>query len=168
MLRRFREVAWTTCRSSHRRCSVKKRVLWNFAKFTGKHLCHLCSLRPVTLLKKRPWYRCFYVNLAKFLRTLLQNTSGRPLLYLVFNENQHSAVLLLYLREKKTSWVYLEGSGLKLTFHWCAHLLKSNSHLPKKTCLFASMKALWRWWKMLFISSSFSRYLNFCLDFLVM
>ena len=26
-------------RSSHRRCSVKKGVLRNFAKFTGKHLC---------------------------------------------------------------------------------------------------------------------------------
>ena len=28
------------CRSSsHQRCSVKKGVLRNFAKFTGKHLC---------------------------------------------------------------------------------------------------------------------------------
>ena len=27
-------------RSSHRRCSVRKGVLRNFAKFTGKHLCH--------------------------------------------------------------------------------------------------------------------------------
>ena len=26
-------------RSSHRRCSVKKGVLRNFTKFTGKHLC---------------------------------------------------------------------------------------------------------------------------------
>ena len=26
-------------RSSHQRCSVKKGVLRNFAKFTGKHLC---------------------------------------------------------------------------------------------------------------------------------
>ena len=26
-------------RSSHRRCSVRKDVLRNFAKFTGKHLC---------------------------------------------------------------------------------------------------------------------------------
>ena len=26
-------------RSSHRRCSVRKIVLRNFAKFTGKHLC---------------------------------------------------------------------------------------------------------------------------------
>ena len=40
------------CRSSHRRCSVRKGALRNFAKFTGKHL----------------WHRCF-VNFAKFLRT---------------------------------------------------------------------------------------------------
>ena len=50
--------------------------------------------------------------------------------------------------------------------------LKSGSHLPKKAFLFASVIALQKWWKMLFISSqklvSFSRYLNFCLDFLAM
>ena len=27
-------------RSSHQRCSMKKSVLRNFIKFTGKHLCH--------------------------------------------------------------------------------------------------------------------------------
>ena len=66
----------TIIRSSRRRCSVRKRVLRNFAKFTGKHLCqsHL-SLRPATLLKKR---LCFPVNFAKFPRThFLQNTSRR-------------------------------------------------------------------------------------------
>ena len=88
-------------RSSHRRCSVKKDVLRNFAKFTGKHQyqslffykvagLHLCQglsfnkvagLRPATLLKKRLWHRCFPVNFAKFLRiSFLQNTSGRLLL----------------------------------------------------------------------------------------
>ena len=30
---------WANFRSSHRGCSVKKGVLRNFAKFTGKHLC---------------------------------------------------------------------------------------------------------------------------------
>ena len=67
--------------------SVKKGVLGNFTKFTGKHLCQslffneVAGLRPATLLKKRLWYRCFPVNFAKFLRTLfLQSTSGRLLL----------------------------------------------------------------------------------------
>ena len=55
----------TTYRSNHWRWSVAKGVLRNFARFTGKHLC---SLRPATLLKKRPWHRCFSVNFAKFQR----------------------------------------------------------------------------------------------------
>ena len=52
-----------------------ERVLKNFAKFTWKHQSQslifdkVASLRPVTLLKKRFWYRCFPVNSAKFLRT---------------------------------------------------------------------------------------------------
>ena len=61
-------------RSSHRRCSVRKGVLRNFAKFTGKHLSQgllfnkAAGLRPATLLKKRLWHRCFPVNFAKFFK----------------------------------------------------------------------------------------------------
>ena len=57
------------------RCSIKKGVLSNFTKFTGKHLCQslvfnkVAGLRPATLLKKRLWHRCFLVNFVKFLRT---------------------------------------------------------------------------------------------------
>ena len=41
------------------RCSVEKIVLKNFAKFTGKHLCHslffnkVAGARPATFLEKR-------------------------------------------------------------------------------------------------------------------
>ena len=57
--------------SSHQRCSLRKDLFRNFAKFTRKHLCQ--SL----------WHRCFPVNFAKYLRTLfLQNTSERVLLTL--------------------------------------------------------------------------------------
>ena len=57
------------------RCSVKKKVLRNFAKFTGKPLCQrfflnkVAGLRPATLVKKRLRHRCFPVNFAIFLRT---------------------------------------------------------------------------------------------------
>ena len=64
-------------------CSLRKRVLRNFAKFTGKSLCQslflnkVAGLRPATLLKKSLWHRCFPVNFAKFIRTsFLQNTLG--------------------------------------------------------------------------------------------
>ena len=59
-------------RSSHRRYSVRKGVLRNFAKVTGKYLCqslYFNKVRPATLLKQRLWRRCFPMNFAKFLRT---------------------------------------------------------------------------------------------------
>ena len=73
--------------SSHRRCSVRKGVLRDFAKFPGKHLCQslffnkVAGLRPATLLKNRLWQMCLPVSFAKFLRTpFLQNTYRRLLL----------------------------------------------------------------------------------------
>ena len=81
-------------RRNHQRCSVRKGVLGNFTTFTGKHLCQglffnkVAGLNPATLLKKRPWYRCFPVNFAKILKTpFLQNTSGRLLLKLFLRSN---------------------------------------------------------------------------------
>ena len=48
-------------------------VLENFAKFTGKHLCHSLLFNKVAGLCPRD--RCFPVNFVKFLRTFfLQNT----------------------------------------------------------------------------------------------
>ena len=82
----LKKAKFSLCRSSHRRCSVRK-VLRNFTKFIGKQLCHclffkkVAGLRPATMLKKRLWHRYFPVNFAKFLRTpSLQNISGRLLL----------------------------------------------------------------------------------------
>ena len=73
-------------RSNHQRYSVRKGVLRNFRKFTGKHLCQslflntVVGLRPATLLKKSLWHRCFPVSFMKFLKTpFLQNISGRLL-----------------------------------------------------------------------------------------
>ena len=39
-------------RSSHRRCSVKKRVLKNVAKFTGKNLCQTLFFNKVAGLRQ--------------------------------------------------------------------------------------------------------------------
>ena len=56
-------------------CSMKKSVLRNFTKFTGKHLRRglflnkIADLKPATLLSKRLWKLCFLVNFAKSLRT---------------------------------------------------------------------------------------------------
>ena len=87
-----------TIRSSHQRCSIRKGVLKNFTKFTGKHLRQslffekVAGLRAATLLKKKLWHRCFPVNFVKFSRTtFLQNTFGRLLL----DDTVHLTRLLL-------------------------------------------------------------------------
>ena len=40
-----------TIRGSHRRCSVKKGVVGNFTKFTGKHLCRSLFFNKVAGLR---------------------------------------------------------------------------------------------------------------------
>ena len=47
-------------------------------------LKRVAGFRPETLLKKRPWQRCFPVNVTKFLRTpFFQNTSGGCFYHLI-------------------------------------------------------------------------------------
>ena len=84
-------------RSSHRRCSVRKCVLRNFSTFSRKHLCQGPFFIKLDLslqlhLRKRLWHRCFLVNFAKSLGTLLlQTTSGWLLLQI------HVALCSTYL-----------------------------------------------------------------------
>ena len=64
---------WNIYRSSHQRCSVRKGIFRDFAKFTVKYLCQSLFFnkvagRPATLLKKRLWHKYFTVNFAKSLK----------------------------------------------------------------------------------------------------
>ena len=78
-----------TARIIHRRCSVRKGVLKNFAKFTEKHLCQTLLLNKVAL--KRLWHRRFPVNFATFLRAhFLQNSSVWLLLHCILTAKWHS------------------------------------------------------------------------------
>ena len=74
----------TRSRSSHRRCSVKKEILKDFANFTWKHLCRslfLIKLQAFNFNKKRLEHRCLPVIFVKFLRTrILKNICERLLL----------------------------------------------------------------------------------------
>ena len=77
---------------SHRKCSVKKGAIRNFAKFTGKHLC-----QSLFLIKLQAW------SFAKFLRTpFLQNTSVRLLL-----QTKQYLVWHLFIIQKKAFKVIL-------------------------------------------------------------
>ena len=49
------KVSLQNVKSSHRRCSLQKGILRNFAKLTGKHLCQSLFFNKVAiLLKKKP------------------------------------------------------------------------------------------------------------------
>ena len=85
-------------RSSRPELFYKNRVLRNFVKVTGKHLCQSLKpgLKPANLLKLRLWHSCFPVNFVKFLRTsfliehllwlllkIIQRSKRKCLVYLV-------------------------------------------------------------------------------------
>ena len=49
--------------------TLYKKVLENFTKFTGKHLCQNLFFNKVAGLRpERLWHRCFRVNFVKFSR----------------------------------------------------------------------------------------------------
>ena len=58
-------------RSSHQRCSIKKGVLENFAKFTGKQLCQILFLIKCNFIKKEALARVFFCEFYKtFVNTI--------------------------------------------------------------------------------------------------
>ena len=67
-------------RSSHLEVFCQRSVLKDVAKFTGKHLRQnlffnkVTVLRSATLVRKRPWHRCFPMNFTMFLRTSFYRT----------------------------------------------------------------------------------------------
>ena len=70
-------------RSSNQRCSTKKGVLKNFAKFAGKQLCQSLLFNKVAGLRLWTLTQVFSCEFAKFLKIpFLQNTSWRLLLIL--------------------------------------------------------------------------------------
>ena len=72
---------WSTHKSSHQRCSMKKSVLRNFAKFTGNILARPDS-QACNFIKKETLAQVFSYELCKISSsTFLHNTYGRLLLY---------------------------------------------------------------------------------------
>ena len=77
-------------RSSHRRCSVRKAVLRNFAKFTRKHLrrslflkketlaqvlsCEFCEISRNTFFHRHLWWLCLCNVTSGFSFNQLMNT----------------------------------------------------------------------------------------------
>ena len=69
-------------RSSHRRCSIKKGALKNFAKVTGKNLCQSLFINKDAGPRQKIPTEVFFCQVCQFFfkNTFLQNISGRLLL----------------------------------------------------------------------------------------
>ena len=93
------------------RCSVRKGVLRNFTKLTGKHLCQCLFFFP-----------CFPLNFVKFLRTpFLQNTSGGCFYwsyffssFLTFTKNHFTKKVWNYDVIFKVDYVWLRRIRMKI------------------------------------------------------
>ena len=115
-------VSSALCRSSHRKCSIKKGVLRNLTKFTGKHLCQSLFFNKAAGLR-----RCFPVNFVKFLRTpFLQNTSRRLLLsvscsHFIKTTCKNMKILLYKNTLCKRFWVFKKQYSHKMK-----HCIKCN------------------------------------------
>ena len=128
-------------RSSHRRCSIKKGVLKSFSKFKGKYL-YQSLFFPATLLKNRLWHRCFPVNSENFLRIpFLQNTSGRLLLWRLFQTSQLRFTLfgLSFFHTAHTMKFFIKNFFGKFSFVvqcQSSHLLFSLKYVLKSVLAF--------------------------------
>ena len=75
------ESLWNT-RSSYRSCSVRKDVLRNFPKFTGKYICQSLFFKKETVAQV---FSCEFCEISK--NAFLQNTSWRLLLQRAWHNN---------------------------------------------------------------------------------
>ena len=79
------------CRSSHQRCSLRKGVLRNFPKFTGKYLCQSLFLLKLqtsacNFIKKETMTQMFFCKFCEISKkTFLQHVSGRLLLEIFYS-----------------------------------------------------------------------------------
>ena len=122
----------TGSKSSHRRCSIKKPVLKNFAilyleflfnKFLGLEVCDF--------IKRRLQLSCFPLNIAKFLRTpILKNICERVLLRVLKPTSCHFPYPLETSKNESFryfQWVYKQTNGAE----WI------NTPLYKSKAIFA-------------------------------
>ena len=87
----FHYISFTgSTRNGQRRCSVRKSVLRNFAKFTEKHLCQILGPEACNVIKKEILARvfsCKFYEIPKITffkehpRAAASNTKSRSLLF---------------------------------------------------------------------------------------
>ena len=139
---------------SHRRCSVRKVVLRNSKKFTGRHLCQSLFFNKVAGFKPVLWHRCFPVNFVKFLRTpFLQNSPGWLLLssYGFFATPISSSLLFIFIFRLQ---VYLIPQCTYFLLVW---MTMPISHEKVTVTQFDAC----RWYTLLYMLKKFSQLFTF-------
>lgn len=85
--------------SNHSQLFCKADAFEIFTKSTGIHVflsIKIADLQPIILSKKRPWERCFPVNLASLLRSLFLQNYPEQLLKLKYFYVVHLASMLFF------------------------------------------------------------------------
>ena len=147
-------------------------------------------LKAWNFIKKRFQHRCFPVNTAKFSRAPILKNIFERLLWSFSSStscNRNDLLFPIWTKWKNTMRFWrcpvkkvlvknvakFTGKylclGLFLIELQVCNFIKAWLPPSKQMCFIWSLTALSKWWKMFFISSwkllSFSRCLNFCLDF---
>ena len=119
-------------------CSVKKMVFLDLSQNSQKNTCARVSFL-ITL--QRLWHRFFLVNFSKFLRVpLLQNTSGRVLLYFSFSIDYHELSVTSFPHSLKIWWMFRKQSSK-------ASLDRLNSKAAVRKCSTESVVEVWNFVK---------------------
>ena len=104
------------CRSSHRRCSMKKVVLKNFATFTRKHLCWSlflinCRHEQLQLYWKKTPTHVFWCEYCEIFRNAYFGEHLRSAAYA-----DCSCRLILKLKNLKIRFILFLKGNIKLSF----------------------------------------------------
>ena len=100
----------TSFRSSHRRCSVRKGVFRNFAKFTGKHLCQSLFFNKVAglacnFIKKETLAQVFSCEFCEISKNTFFTEHLRWLLVFFFFYNIFFIFTTFFLQKVKSFYL---------------------------------------------------------------
>ena len=114
------------CRSSRPEVFCKKDVFKNFAKFAWKQLRQslffnkVACLRPVTLLKKRLWHRCFPMNFSEISKSTFSHWTPPVAAFAYINPNKSQGTQILpHLARIFLAWsfnTFRRVIGIKIHF----------------------------------------------------
>ena len=104
-------MAMSINRSSHQRCSVKKSVLRNFKKFTGKHLCQTFLFKACNFIKNEVLAQVFSCEFCE----ISKNTFSTEYLWTTASKQRATCFI---------KWLYVKSSQFQV---WGASRLHAGT-----------------------------------------